>query len=141
MDQEGCSCTRFNCSNSRSPGQEQCDYKYPGSKERGDRARTYSGTPCSSFCLLSSWLKKLMIPSKTVFLLPCKAGHYIKPLQGLQYPREQYSIPTSITNLRVSFISLHKLLRQVSTPLWLISKFPVFIFLLTALISFDCIIE
>lgn len=82
-----------------------------------------------------------MIPSKTVFLLPCKVGHYIKPLQSLQYPREQYSIPTPITNLRVSFISLHKLLRQGRAPLWLISRFPVCIFLLTAFISFDCIIE
>lgn len=52
-----------------------------------------------------------MIPSKTVFLLPCKVEHYIKQLHGLQDPREVHSVPTPITNVLVFFITLHKLLR------------------------------
>lgn len=104
-----------------------------------NREITYCGTLCSSFCLLSNSLKKLIIPSKTVFLLPYKGGHYIKALQGLQYPRELHSTPTPITNVMVFFISLHKSLRCGRAPVWFISRWSdaglVYMFPLTALIE------
>lgn len=74
-----------------------------------------------------------MIPSKTVFLLPCKAGRHIKPLWGLRHPRELHSVPTPVTNVTVSFISLRKSLRWGRLISRLSNSGFICAFLLTAL--------